>query len=150
MNWLLRVIAATALTAAAGVVRAEIVAIDNAELAKLSARGAAVIDIRTAPEWQETGIVPRSRLLTYFDEQGKVDTGAWLAKLKAIAKPGEPVVLICRSGRRSLAASEFLSRQTGYARVYNLKNGINGWIKEGRVRASAAATIAACRSTRTC
>jgi len=70
-----------------------------------------VIDIRTRPEWEETGIVPGSHLLTFFDERGKADPAAWLAKAKAIAKPGDPLVVICRSGNRTKALSQFLSQQ---------------------------------------
>ena len=45
---------------------------------------AQVIDIRTQPEWEETGIVPGSKLLTYFDERGRADP-AWRALLAAHA-----------------------------------------------------------------
>lgn len=131
-------------------VRADIIDIDNAELASLSASGVPVIDIRTAPEWEETGIVPGSHLLTYFDERGNVDPVAWLEKVKAIAKPGDPVVVICRSGNRTKAASQFLSQQAGYIKVYNVKHGIRDWAKEGRPIASAASALASCRKAKDC
>ena len=130
--------------------RADVVDVDNAEFARLMAAGVPVIDIRTAPEWEETGIVARSHLLTFFDERGKTDPAAWLEKAKAIAKPGDPVILLCRSGNRTKAASQFLSQQAGYARVYNVKDGIKLWIKEGRPLTPAAQSIAACRAARTC
>ena len=50
-------ILATLLLPFAIAVHAEVINIDNAELARLSASGAAVIDIRTAPEWTETGVI---------------------------------------------------------------------------------------------
>ena len=53
--------------------RAELVNIDSAELARLIAKGVPVIDIRTKPEWDETGIVPGSHPLTFFDEKGDAD-----------------------------------------------------------------------------
>jgi rhodanese-related sulfurtransferase len=130
--------------------RAGVVDIDNAELAKLAAAGVPVIDIRTAAEWEETGIVPGSRLLTFFDERGKADPAAWLAKAKAIAKPGDPLVIICRSGNRTKPVSRFLAEQAGYAKVYNVKNGIRAWAAEGRPMASAAPALAACRNAKTC
>ena len=135
---------------AAFTVRAEVFDIDNAELAKLSAAGVAVIDIRTKPEWEETGIIPGSHLLTFFDERGKADPAAWLDQAKAIAKPGEPVVVICRSGNRTKPVSQFLSQQAGYAKVYNVRSGIRAWAKEGRPMVSAAPTLAACRANKTC
>lgn len=130
-------------------VRADIIDIDNAQLASLSSSGVPVIDIRTAPEWEETGIVPGSHLLTLFDERGNADPVAWLEKVKAIAKPGDPVIVMCRSGNRTKAASQLLSKQ-GYAKVYNVKNGIRGWIKEDRPIAPAAPVLASCRKNKTC
>lgn len=130
--------------------RAEIIDIDSEQLATLSASGIPVIDIRTAPEWEETGIVPGSHLLTYFDEQGKADPAAWLEKVKTFAKPGDAVIVICRSGNRTKAASQFLSQQAGYVKVYNAKQGIRGWINEGRPIAPAAPALASCRQAKTC
>lgn len=130
--------------------RAEVIDIDGAEAARLMAAGVPMIDIRTAPEWEETGIVPNSRLLTYFDESGKADTAAWLDKAKAIGGPGDPVILICRSGNRTRSASRFLSEQAGYAKVYNLTGGIKGWLAEGRPVSAAAQSLAACRAARSC
>ena len=70
--------AALSLACAAGFAQAEIVDVDNAELARLIAAGVPVIDIRTAGEWDETGIVPGSHPLTYFDDKGNADPAAWL------------------------------------------------------------------------
>ena len=135
---------------AAFTARAEVVNIDSAELAKLAAAGVPVIDIRTSPEWVETGIVPGSHLLTFFDERGRADPAAWLDRVRAIAKPGEPLIVICRTGNRTQPVSQFLSRHAGYPRVYNVKDGIVAWIKERRPTVSAAPALAACRAARTC
>ena len=135
---------------AAFAARADIVDIDSAELAKLAASGVPLIDIRTSPEWVETGIVPGSHLLTFFDEHGKADPAAWLQRAKAIAKPGDALIVICRSGNRTKALSQFLSQQAGYAKVYNVRNGIQAWAKEGRPIVSAAPALASCRAARNC
>lgn len=119
-------------------VRAEVLNIDNAELARLTASGVPLIDIRTAGEWKATGVIAGSRQLTFFDEQGNAVPG-WLEKASAIAKPDQPVILICRSGNRTKAASQFLSQQGGYKTVYNVSKGLNGWIGEGRPLLPAAA-----------
>ncbi|MEF8698007.1 MAG: rhodanese-like domain-containing protein [Candidatus Accumulibacter sp. UW26] len=125
-------------------VRAEVVDIDNAEMARLVAAGVPVIDIRTASEWQETGIVPGSRLLTLFDEQGRADPAAWLKQVQQVARPDQALIIICRSGNRTRVASQFLSGQSGYRRVYNVKSGLRAWASEGRPLTPAAATMAAC------
>ena len=91
-----------------------------------------------------------SRLLTFFDEQGQANPGAWLEKARAIAKPGDPVIVICRSGNRTKAVSQFLSGQVGYTKVYNVRHGIKDWIKEGRPLDPAAPAITACKAAKTC
>lgn len=138
------------LIAAAGFAHAEVIDIDNAELDKLMKSGVPVVDIRLQSEWEETGIVGGSKLLTFFDERGKADPAAWLEKVKPIAKPNEPVIVICRSGNRTKAVSQFLSQQAGYAKVYNVKQGIKGWIGSGSPVVPATQSIAACRSAKTC
>jgi len=129
---------------------AVVIDIDNGELAKLVASGVPLIDIRTSPEWQQTGVVKGSRLLTFFDEQGRADPGSWLQKARAIAKAGDPVIVICRSGSRTKVVSQFLSEQAGYAKVYNVKNGINAWAKDGRALTTFAQHTASCRQSNTC
>lgn len=111
---------------------AEVINIDNAELARLTAKGVPVIDIRTAGEWNGTGVIAGSKLLTFFDERGNANPAQWLASAKGIAKPDQPLILICRSGNRTRAATQFLSEQAGYKTVYNVSSGLNGWLAEKR------------------
>jgi rhodanese-related sulfurtransferase len=131
-------------------VRADVVNIDNVELARLAASGVAVIDIRTAPEWKETGVIPGSKLMTFFDENGQSDPPAWLTKLKAVVKPEQPVILICRSGNRTRAATQFLAQQAGYRTVYNASTGINSWAREGRPLVPASSAVATCAAGARC
>lgn len=136
--------AVTVLLLAALGAQGEVINIDNAELARLAASGVAVIDIRTEGEWKETGIIPGSHPITLFDEKGRADPPVWLAKLKTLAKPDQPVVLVCRSGNRTKAGTQFLSQQAGYKTVYNVAKGIQVWIKEGRPMAPLTSAVAAC------
>ena len=129
---------------------AEVFDIDNAELARLMAAGVPVIDIRTAGEWQQSGVVAGSKLITYVDEQGRVDVPAWLAKVQGVAKPDQPVIVICRSGNRTRAASQLLSQQAGYQRVYNVKDGMRSWVQEGRPVTPLASTLAQCPAGSRC
>ncbi|MGP1680613.1 MAG: rhodanese-like domain-containing protein [Burkholderiales bacterium] len=145
-----RILAGCCLFLAAYGARAEVIDIDNAELAKLAAAGVPVIDIRTRPEWEQTGIVPGSHLLTFFDERGNADPAAWLGRAKAVSKPGDPLIVICRTGNRTKVVSQFLSQKAGYAKVYNVTHGIMAWAKEGRPIAPAAPVLAACRAAGTC
>ncbi|MCP5267656.1 MAG: rhodanese-like domain-containing protein [Zoogloeaceae bacterium] len=128
---------------------AERIDIDNAELARLAVAGVPVIDVRTEAEWKDTGVVPGSKLITLFDAQGNADP-AWLAKVKEVAKPGQPVIIICRSGARSKVASQMLEQQGGYQKVYNVRHGIRGWASEGRTMSPAATAVATCPAGTRC
>ena len=127
-----RFLVLTALGFSALFAHAEVINIDNAELVRLTASGVPLVDIRTEGEWKDGGVMAGSKLLTFFDEAGRSDPPQWLAKLKAVTKPDQPVILVCRSGRRSSAAAQFLSAEAGYKTVYNVSKGMNGWVGEGR------------------
>ena len=90
--------------------------------------GVPIIDIRRASEWQDTGVIKQSNLITFFNKKGNYNLKDWLSKLKKIAKEGEPVIIICRSGRRSGIVSKFLDEQANYSNVYNATGGILSWI----------------------
>ena len=129
LRWLLPV---AALLALAAPLRAEIAHVDAAALQKLMQGGVPVVDVRTAAEWDKTGVVEGSHLLTFFDENGRYDVRGWMAKFAAIAAPEQPVAILCHSGGRSKAVSRLLDRHFKYRRVYNVEGGIAKWIKEGR------------------
>lgn len=118
--------------------QAEVTHIDNAQLRRLIDQGVPVIDIRTAPEWAETGVIKGSHLLTFFDQNGRYDAAAWLAQVQKIATPEQAVVVICRSGSRTLPVSRLLDQAAQYRTVYNVRAGIGGWIKAGLPVAAAA------------
>lgn len=99
------------------------------ELENLQRQGVAVVDIRTAPEWFQSGVIPESKLLTFFDARGNYDALGFLQNLKRQGiTPETPVILVCRSGNRTLSISNFLISQ-GFEKVYNLKHGILEWLK---------------------
>ena len=106
---------------------AQVENIDNDKLALLLSKGIPIIDIREEKEWNETGIVPASRLITFFDSDGQYDAKKWLKELKTTVKRDQPLILICRSGRRSLIVANFLSRDKKFPKVYNVEDGIVGW-----------------------
>ena len=111
---------------------AEVQQLDNGALQRAIAEGrATVVDIRREDEWLQTGIIEGSHLLTFFDGEGKYDADAWLGQLREVVGPTEPVILICRTGNRTRAVSDFLDQQAGQAQVYNVTSGITKWISEG-------------------
>ncbi|GAB6053898.1 hypothetical protein JCM17960_27180 [Magnetospira thiophila] len=104
--------------------------IDNPQLMGLLTRGVKIVDIRRPEEWQKTGVVAGSHLLTFFDKKGKQNPD-FMKKLSEIAGPDDDIILICRTGNRTRAVSKFLSEKVGYGKVHNVTHGITRWIKEG-------------------
>lgn len=111
---------------------ADIKDIDNNMLQSLLKEKVALIDIRTPEEWKETGIIEGSHLLTFFDKNGRYNIEKWLKDLEQIIKKNQPVILICRTGNRTLPVSDLLDKKVGYQTVYNVKKGIMDWIKAAK------------------
>jgi len=122
---------------------AEVKHINNEELKQLLTENVPIIDIRRAEEWQQTGVVEDSHLMTFFDKKGKYDFPKWLAALDKIAKKDQPFILICRTGNRTNVLSNALSKKLGYKHVYNVKKGITHWKREGLPVVSAVKSDAA-------
>jgi rhodanese-related sulfurtransferase len=91
--------------------------------------GITIIDIRTEGEWIQTGIVKNSIPITFFDERGNYDAQKFLDDISKHVKKGEQFALICRTGNRTTAVSDFLGRQ-GYD-VVNLKGGVVSLGRQG-------------------
>lgn len=93
---------------------------------------ALVVDIRTAAEWQNSGVIADSRKLQSVDPQGRFDADKWLADLEKMkSSPDQPVILVCRSGNRSGKVGALLARQPGMKNIYHLDNGLQAWIDSG-------------------
>lgn len=112
---------------------AQFIGLDPEDLQKKIDKGAVVIDIRTPPEWIQTGIIPTSKKIMFFDQNGQYDIQAWMNEFgKYIKKQDQEFVLVCRSGNRTGMVGSFLSDKLKFKNVYHLQNGINSWIKEKR------------------
>ena len=109
----------------------DVIEIGNIELKSLLQKNIPLIDIRRKDEWKSTGIVENSILMTFFDKNGKANTNKWLKELKKKKKKNDPVILICRTGRRTGIISKFLSEKVGYRLIYDVTDGITDWIKKG-------------------
>ena len=112
--------------------RAQVVEIDSGALPRLMAEHVEVIDIRRPDEWRRTGVIEGTRLMTFFDAKGNYDAEAWMAKLTPVAAGDRAVAIICHSGGRSRLLSRFLHQEIGYRRVYDVRDGIAGWIAAKR------------------
>ena len=83
--------------------------------------GLIILDVRTPQEFRE-GHLAGARNMDFFGPGFEREVRA----LPADA----PVLLYCRSGRRSAAAAEVLA-EAGRGRVLNMGGGIEGWTKAG-------------------
>ncbi len=104
--------------------------VDNQGLQKLMDSSVTVIDIRRPEEWRETGVLEGSQGMTFVDENGRVVPG-FLNDFNASVNKDQPVVLICRTGNRTDVLARHLIEKMGYSQVYNVRDGIMGWLREG-------------------
>ena len=107
---------------------AEVQEVGNDEIIALMNNDVSIIDIRRADEWRNTGVIKQSSLITFFDKQGNHNTEEWMSQLKKIVNQDDPVIIICRSGKRSGIVSKFLDEQANYTNVYNASGGMVSWV----------------------
>ncbi len=112
---------------------AELVTISSEQLQTLQQQNALVVDIRTEQEWAESGTIPKSLKIQFFDNNGDFDSDLWLKQLNEHRQTSnQAVILVCRSGNRSAKVGNFLTQKLGMINIYHLENGMNAWSKEGR------------------
>ena len=87
------------------------------------------MDVRRSSEWDQTGIIPNSILLTFFDKKGNYNLNEWYKQLSLKINEGEPIILICRTGRRTRIIAEMMDKKFDNV-IYNAKDGITSWIDE--------------------
>ena len=102
--------------------RAEVIHASITDLPALQKQGLTVVDVRTPPEWQQTGVVAGSKLVPLSNDAG------FLKAMDMAADPSRPVVLICRSGNRSGVAARMLEARYPGRKIYNIREGMNGWL----------------------
>jgi len=108
---------------------AEIVDINNEQITELSNSNIPIVDVRRSSEWEQTGVIPNSILLTFFDEEGDYNYHQWYEKLRLEIDESKPVILICRSGKRSKIVAQMMNENFDLV-IYNAKRGIISWIDE--------------------
>ncbi len=105
-----------------------------------------LIDVRTVAEYVYVGHpeMAYNIPLVFWDERNlqTVANESFVEDFRARFKPGDTLILICRSGRRSAHARRML-RRAGFQKVFNVKEGfegkkdqrghrtIDGWKNEG-------------------
>lgn len=108
---------------------AETVDINNEQIIELSNSNIPIVDVRRSSEWEQTGVIPNSILLTFFDEEGDYNYHQWYEKLRLEIDESKPIILICRSGKRSKIIAQMMNENFDHV-IYNAKRGIISWIDE--------------------
>ena len=108
---------------------AEIYEVNNEKIKMLLESSVLLIDIRTEGEWHETGVINSSHLLTFFDKDGNYDFKKWMLEIGKIADENGPIIIMCRSGRRSHIVSNMMIKGNSEYLIYHATNGIKSWIE---------------------
>jgi Rhodanese-related sulfurtransferase len=108
---------------------AEVIDVDDQEMIKLSNDNIPIVDVRRSSEWDQTGVIPNSILLTFFDEEGNYNFDEWYEKLQLEVNVSNPIILICRSGKRSKIIAKMMDKEFDII-IYNAQSGINSWINK--------------------
>jgi rhodanese-related sulfurtransferase len=103
--------------------RAGVFQLNAAETEQLiKEEGALVVDVREDKEYR-SGRIPHSRNISLGELDARID--------ELEHEQHRPIIMSCRSGRRSAHAGIYLCRN-GFSNIYNLKGGINAWLKTNR------------------
>lgn len=108
---------------------AETIDVNNEQIIELSNANIPIVDVRRSSEWEQTGVIPNSILLTFFDEKGNYNYHQWYEKLRLEIDESKPIILICRSGKRSKIIAQMMNENFDHV-IYNAKRGIISWIDE--------------------
>ena len=108
---------------------AEVIDVNDEEMIKLSNTNIPIVDVRRSSEWVQTGVIPNSILLTFFDEEGNYNFDEWFEKLQLEISVTDPIILICRSGKRSKVVANMIDEKFNTI-IYNAQSGINSWISK--------------------
>ncbi|QCI29120.1 rhodanese-like domain-containing protein [Caminibacter pacificus] len=92
---------------------------------KLRNQNITIVDIRTPPEWEATGVIPGALRDTFFLRDGSINRDF----LQTLKKNGvKKFAIICRTGHRSAVAAEILEKNG--IEVINLKGGMFRLMKD--------------------
>ncbi len=96
---------------------------------------AKLVDVRTAEEHRFVGHVPGSQHVPWMTGLSLVRNPRFLGDMQRHVKKTDAILLLCRSGKRSAAAADALTK-AGFSQVFNVAEGFEGDIDANRRRGS--------------
>ena len=104
--------------------------------ALVQAGAAVLVDVRTAEERKFVGHVPGSAHVPWATGTSLTRNPRFVRELEAKVGKNQPVLLLCRSGKRSALAAEAAAKG-GFTSVFNVAEGFEGELNDAQQRGSA-------------
>lgn len=82
-----------------------------------------IVDIRTPPEWRETGLLKGAIPIMFFDQRGGYNIDRFLQELNNKVDTSKPFAIICHTGSRTSIVGPWMAQKLGY-KVINLQGGM--------------------------
>lgn len=94
---------------------------------------ALLVDVRTAEERKFVGHIPDSIHVAWQVGPALLKNPRFLRELETKAGKTKPILLLCRSGKRSAAAAE-AAKKAGFDSVFNIREGFEGDLDDQKQR----------------
>lgn len=101
-----------------------------------SSGAVALVDVRSAEERKFVGHVPGSLHVAWATGTSLTRNPRFVRELEAKVGKTDPVILLCRSGKRSALAAEAAAK-AGFTQVFNVNEGFEGELNDKQQRGSA-------------
>jgi rhodanese-related sulfurtransferase len=101
--------------------------------ALVQAGSAVLVDVRSAEERKFVGLVPGAAHVAWASGTSLTRNPRFVRELEAKVRKDEPVLLLCRSGKRSALAAEAATK-AGFANVFNVLEGFEGELNDAQQR----------------
>ena len=112
-------------------VKCDVKDLTSEQLMEAQKIGTIVIDIRTPMEWQETGTIKGAEKIMFFDQQRKPRVSEFMVEFeKLVTTKDQSFILVCHSGTRTKAVTNYLDQKLGYSKAGHLVNGMSQWVAQ--------------------
>ena len=101
--------------------------------ALVQAGAATLVDVRSAEERKFVGHVPGVAHVGWASGTSLTRNPRFVRELEAKVRKDEPVLLLCRSGKRSALAAEAATK-AGFTHVFNVLEGFQGELNDAQQR----------------
>ena len=83
-----------------------------------------IVDVRTPPEWKETGLLKGAIPIMFFNQRGDYNINAFLKELNEKVDTTKPFAIICHTGSRTSMIAPWMAKELNYS-VINIQGGMD-------------------------